>query len=222
MATTLARIVSVLALIVGPLSLIVTDIAQWTLQPTGNQPGDAAVQFPTVWLVIEVLAVLGPLVWIAGLPALASLTSDKGGVVTLIGVLLTGAGLAAGIGHLALFFGVYGAIARSGVPADVASRVAAAEDQDPLGNVLLIAFLVGFSLGPIVLTVGLRMAGQIGVWVPIAAIVTAGANLFGGPIAGIVQLLTLLLVWAPLIVTVARAPQLATSIAPVPAADPIA
>lgn len=218
MSATLARIVSVSALIAGPLSLIVTSVTQWLLQPTGNEPWDAATEFPTAWLLIALLAVLGPLVWIAGLPALVSSAPRKGGTVTLIGGLLTGAGLAAGVGHLALFFGLYGAIAGSGANAHAASQVAAAGDRDVLGNVLLIAFLVGFSLGPIVLTVGLRIAGLIGVWVPIAAIVTAGANLFGGPIAGIVQLVTLVLVWAPLVIVVLGSRRTAVRpVEPVPA-----
>jgi hypothetical protein len=204
MSATLARAVSVSALIIGPLSLIVTSVTQWLLQPTGHQPWDAATEYPAAWIVIALLAVLGPLVWIAGLPAIVALAPARGGVVTLVGALLTGAGLAAGIGHLALFFGLYGAIAESGAPDHAASQVAAAGDADVLANVLLIVFLICFSLGPIVLTVGLRMARVVAVWVPIAAIVTAGANLFGGPIAGVVQLVTLVLVWAPLVVAVAR------------------
>lgn len=204
MSATLARAVSVSALVIGPLSLIVTSVTQWLLQPTGDQPWGAAAQFPTAWTVIALLSVPGPLVWIAGLPATVSLAPSKGGTVTLIGALLTGAGLAAGVGHLALFFGLYGAIAGSGASGHASSQVAAAGDADVLGTVLLVAFLIGFSLGPIVLTVGLRIAGVVGVWVPIAAIVTAGANLFGGPIAGVVQLVTLVLVWAPLVAAVAR------------------
>lgn len=206
MSHTFGRVVAVTALIVGPLSLIAGDIAQWMLQPTGAAPTatDAAAQFPAAWLAIGLLGVFGPIVWLAGIPAVAALAPARGRIVTRVGALLTGAGLAAGIGHVALFFGLYGALAGAGLNADATTAMEAAADGELLGNILLYAFLIGFSLGPIVLTVGLRIAGVIPVWVPIAAVVTAGANLFGGPIAGVVQLVALALAWAPLAVAVAR------------------
>jgi len=85
----------------------------------------------------------------------------------------------------------------------VASAVAAT-DGEPLSNTLLACFLIAFSLGPILLSVGLRIGGRIGVWVPIAALVTAAASFFGGPIAGIVQVVALALTWAPIAIAVAR------------------
>ncbi|HET8928769.1 MAG TPA: hypothetical protein VFN24_13200 [Microbacterium sp.] len=206
MSTTFGRVVAVTALIVGPLSLIAGNIAQWLLQPAGAAPTavDVAAQFPAAWLTIGLLGVFGPIVWLAGIPATAALAPRRGALVTRVGALITGAGLAAGIGHVALFFGLYGALAQAGLDTGAVGAMAAAADQEMLGNILLYAFLIGFSLGPIVLTVGLRIAGAVAVWVPIAAVITAGANLFGGPIAGIVQLIALVLVWAPLTIAVAR------------------
>lgn len=206
MSTTFGRVVAVTALVVGPLSLIAGNVAQWLLQPAGATPtaADAAAQFPAAWLAIALLGVFGPIVWLAGIPAAAALAPGRGALVTRIGALLTGAGLATGIGHVAVFFGLYGALAQASLGADATAAMATAADQEMLGNILLYAFLIGFSFGPIVLTVGLRIAGVIAVWVPIAAVITAGANLFGGPIAGVVQLVTLALVWAPVASEVAR------------------
>lgn len=224
MSTRLDKTIALTALTVGPLSLIVTNIAQWMLQPTGPDPTatSAAVQFPTAWLVIGVLSVFGPLVWLAGLPATAALAPARGRIVTAVGTLVTGAGLAAAIGHLAAFFGVYGAIAAAGLPRDGTAAMESAADAEPLGNILLVVFLVCYSLGPIVLTVGLRIARRVGVWVPIAAVLTAGANLFGGPIAGVVQLAALAAVWGSILVAVVRsgsgAKRRAGAVAEVPAA----
>ncbi|WP_417564434.1 hypothetical protein [Microbacterium sp.] len=224
MSTRLDKTIALTALAVGPLSLIVTNIAQWMLQPTGPDPTatSAAVQFPTAWLVIGVLSVFGPLVWLAGLPATAALAPARGRIVTAVGALVTGAGLAAAIGHLAAFFGVYGAIAAAGLPGDGTAAMESAADAEPLGNILLVVFLVCYSLGPIVLTVGLRIARRVGVWVPIAAVLTAGANLFGGPIAGVVQLAALAAVWGSILVAVVRsgsdAKRRAGAVAEVPAA----
>lgn len=206
MSSAFGRVVAIVALVLGPLSLIVGNLAQWAIQPAGANPTavDAAAQFPAAWLTVGLLGVFGPIIWLAGLPAVSALAPERGAVVTRIGTLLTGAGLAAGVGHVALYFGLYGALAAAGLTRAGEARMAAAADQEIIGNVLLVAFLIGFSAGPIVLTVGLRIARVIAVWVPIAAIVTAGASLFGGPIAGIVQLVTVVLVWAPLVFAVAR------------------
>ncbi|MBS1672677.1 MAG: hypothetical protein JSS74_01780 [Actinobacteria bacterium] len=203
----LTRIGALVALVVGPLTLVVTSIVQWTLQPTGPDPTTTAVaqQFPTAWMAVGLLSVLGPLVWLGGLPAAGALAVGRGLVLTRIGALVTGVGLSAAIGHLALFFGLFGTTALSGLdPASIGS-VEAAADREPLGNMLLVLFLVAYSLGPILLTVGLRIARRVAVWVPIAAILTAGANLFGGPIAGVVQLVCLVAAWGAIVVAVARA-----------------
>lgn len=209
MSTRLDKTIALTALAVGPATLIITNITQWMLQPTGPDPTatSAAAQFPTAWLVMGVLSVFGPLVWLAGLSAVADLVTGRGRAVTRIGALVTGAGLAAGIGHLAAFFGVYAAIAGAGLPAEGVSAMESAADAEPLGNILLVVFLVCSSLGPIVLTIGLRIAHRVGVWVPIAAALTAGANLFGGPVAGVVQLVALAAAWGAVIVAVARSPR---------------
>lgn len=73
-----------------------------------------------------------------------------------------------------------------------AQAVASADDSSVISTVLLVLFLIGFSLGPIVLTVGLRRARLVPVWSPVAAVVAAVANFVGGPVAGIVQVLALL------------------------------
>ncbi|QAY58645.1 hypothetical protein ET475_00575 [Microbacterium protaetiae] len=205
MSVIFEKVVAVTALVVGPLSLIVTTVWQWMLQPSGVHPtaADVAAQFPAAWLTIGLLAVCGPLVWLMGLPATATPTG-RGSLTTRIGALVTGIGLAAGIGHLAAFFAQYGAIVAAHLGDDATAAMNAAAEAEPIGNILLLVFLIGYSLGPIILTVGLRMARTVGVWVPLAAVITAGANLFGGPIAGVVQLVALIAVWGSLVIVVLR------------------
>jgi hypothetical protein len=203
---TTRRMLAVAALALGPLSLIASTIVQWFLQPAGTDPTPVAVaaQFPTIWFALGLAAVFGPLIWLAGIPAVVGLVTGRGSVLTLMGGLVTGLGLVVGAAHLALFFGLNAALAaREVAPQDVAS-VLDATDSEPLSNTLLVCFLIAFSLGPILLCVGLRIGGRIGVWVPIAALATAAASFFGGPVAGIVQVVTLALTWAPIAVAVAR------------------
>jgi hypothetical protein len=200
------RVIAAVGLVLGPASLIVGNIVQWTLQPSGSEPTavDVAAQFPTAWLIVGLLSVFGPIAWLVGLPAVAALARGRGAVLTSLGVLVTAIGLAAGVGHLAAYFSGYGSMAASGLSASELKPLVQAADAEPIANALLMVFLVGYALGPIVLTIGLRVAHRVAVWVPIAAIITAAASFLGGPIAGAVQLVTLVLVWAPIVIAVTR------------------
>lgn len=200
------RAIGLVGLIVGPASLIATSLIQWMNQPSDASTTviDIAQQHPVAWLTASLFAVFGPLVWLAGIPAVIGLVVGRGWALTVTGGYLTAIGLAAAVGHLALYFGVFSAVASSGISNDAVDAMGRSGDQDPLSNALLVLFLICFSLGPIVLTMGLRRAGVVAVWVPVAAIVMTVANFVGGPVAGIVQLCALLLTFVPIIVAVAR------------------
>jgi hypothetical protein len=169
--------VGVICLVIGPLSLIAATMLQWTPQPDPSSG---------LFALVAVISVFGPLIWLFGIPAVVHLARAHGWVLTFSGGLVTAIGLAAGVGHLALFFGAPHA------------------HDSAIGNVLLLVFLVAFAVGPIVLTIGLRRAKIVAVWVPVAAIVMAVANFVGGVPAGIVQLIALIATFAPIIVAVAR------------------
>jgi hypothetical protein len=198
------RIAATVALSAGVLSLIATTLLQWTVQPaTPNAtPADVAAQFPAVWAVMGLLAVFGPVLWLAAVPAMRM--PGRGAALTAIGAGVTGLGLAAAIGHLALFFGLFGTIAAAGVGGAEVARLGAGSDADLLTGVLLYVFLVAFAVGPILLTLGLRISRIVAVWVPVAALVTAVASMLGGPIAGTVQLVALLATWVPVAVAILR------------------
>ncbi|HQV92474.1 MAG TPA: hypothetical protein PLA46_12885, partial [Phycicoccus sp.] len=59
----------------------------------------------------------------------------------------------------------------------------------PLFVLIIIAFIAGMTLGPIVLAWGLRRAGAVPIWVPVAALVFAVTGTLSGTIAGVVGLL---------------------------------
>jgi hypothetical protein len=124
--------------------------------------------------------------------------------ITTIGGYLTGAGLIAGVGHLALFFGLIADAAGAGLDSDTGRALLQADDASVISTVLLYGFLVGFSLGPILLTIGLRLARLVPVWVPVAAIVMVVANFVGGIPAGIVQLVAVIATFVPMVVLLAR------------------
>jgi len=193
------RLIGALGMILGVASFIVTTIVQWMLQPPRPSATvvDVVNQHPAAWLLVSVLAVLGPLVWVAGIGAITSLVRERGWVLTTLGGTVTALGLIAGVGHLALFFGVAGDLAASGLGSKSIGAVQRADDSGAMGTLLLLLFLVGFSLGPILLTIGLRRAKLVAVWVPVAAIVMVVANFVGGIPAGAVQLVAMLLAFGP-------------------------
>jgi hypothetical protein len=203
-ATTVWRLIGVAGIVLGLASFVVTTILQWVLQSDSPTPGDAVHAHPAVWAAASLLGVLGPLAWSAGIAAVTMQVQERGWVITTIGGALTGLGLVAGVGHLALYFGLFGDLAAGGADAATVQAVTAADDSSAVSTVLLILFLIGFSLGPIVLTAGLRRARLLPVWVPVAALVAAVANFVGGPVAGIVQVLALAATFVPMAVLLLR------------------
>lgn len=200
------RIAGIIGMTLGVLSLAAATIIQWFVQPSdpSGTPIDIARENPGLWLVVGLLAVLGPLVWVAGIVSVTMIARAKWWSITTIGGYLTAAGLVSGVGHLALFFGLITDAADAGFDTDAGRALLQADDASVLSNVLLYGFLVGFSLGPILLTVGLRLAKLVPVWVPVAAIVMVVANFVGGIPAGIVQLVAVVVTFAPMAILLAR------------------
>jgi hypothetical protein len=198
------RAVGAIAIALGLVSLVLSDILQWTLESGGDSPTAVISAQPVAWLVAGVSAVLGPVFWAGGLLVVIGLVRERGWVLTTLGGIISVIGLAVGVGHLALFFGVYGDLAAAGASRSATQAILDADNGNPLGNLLLIVFLVGFCLGPIVLTMGLRRARLVPVWLPVVAVIAAVANFVGGPVAGIVQLIALLVVFVPLAVVLVR------------------
>ena len=188
-------------MILGVGSLMASTIIQWFMQPSDplGTPIDVAQQNPTLWLIVGLLGVLGPLVWVAGVVSITLLVRTRGWTLTTVGGYLTGAGLIAGVGHLALFFGLMTDAASAGLDAKTSMSLLGADDASFLSPALLYGFLIGFSLGPILLTIGLRRAKLLPVWVPVAAIVMVVASFVGGVPAGIVQLIALVATFGPMI-----------------------
>lgn len=200
------RLLGATGMILGLASLVAATVIQWLVQPTSpsGTPVDIARENPAIWMLVSLLSVLGPLVWVAGIFAITSRVTGRGWILTTIGGAITALGLISGVGHLALFFGLAGDAAGAGVDSATARSLLRADDAGALSNLLLYGFLVGFSLGPILLTIGLRLARQVPVWVPVAAIVMVVANFVGGIPAGAVQLLAALLVFLPMVAILVR------------------
>ena len=76
----------------------------------------------------------------------------------------------------------------SGAPMSAVTAMEDASNSYPLFVLVIIAFIAGMTLGPILLTWGLRRARLLPIWVPVAAVVFAVTGTVGGLPAGIVGL----------------------------------
>lgn len=198
------RRLAAVGILLGLASLIATTLLQWGLQAGAPSPTAAAHDQPAIWLLCALLAVFGPLLWAAGVAVLTLQVRGRGWVLTTIGGVSTALALGVGAAHLSLFFGLFADLAGAGVGDDVTRAVLRADDGSVLSTVLLWGFLVGFSLGPIVLLIGLRRAGRVPIWAPVAALIAAVADFVGGPIAGAVQLAALLAAFLPAVLVLLR------------------
>jgi len=198
------RRLGAVGILLGLASLIVTTILQWSLEADTASPTAAAADHPGLWLLCGLLAVLGPLAWAAGVSVLAMQVRDRGWVLTTVGCAATALAFGIGAAHLSLFFGLFADLAGAGADQGAVEAILLADDSSPLTAVLLWSFLVGFSLGPIVLMIGLRRARRVPIWVPVAALIAAVANFAGGTIAGIVQLAALLATFVPVALLLLR------------------
>lgn len=200
------RMAGMTGMVLGVVSFMAATVIQWIIQPSdpAATPITMAQANPSMWLVAGLLGVLGPLVWVAGIVSITMLVRTKGWTLTTIGGYITAAGLIAGVGHLAQFFGLMTDAAGAKLDADSARALMSADESSLLATVLLFAFLIGYSLGPVLLTIGLRRAKLVPVWVPVAAIVLVVTNFLGGVPAGIVQLIALVATFGPLVFVLAK------------------
>lgn len=207
------RTIGAAGLIIGSASLMITTPLQWVLG-SGSDPTGAITAHPAMWRLTSLLGVVGPACWIFGIVALTGLVRSRGWVLTTLGGAITTIALAAGVGHLGGYFALLGDLAGAGADATTTTAVLTADNANAASNTLLLIFLAGFTLGPIVLTIGLRRARLVPVWVPVTAVIAGVANFVGGPIAGIVQLIALAATYVPMIIVLLRVAAPAEALGP--------
>lgn len=191
------------ALVGGAVAFGVADLARRVVLP-GNGTVGIADQVGRVaghgglWLLAGLLMVVGSMVMLPGVARVASSVDGPGARLTRIGGLVLGAGLVASVGHAVAFYGMAGIYPRSGVATSALQAVEDESNRYPLFILLIVLFAAGLFLGPILLAVGLRRAGRVPVWVPVAAVVFAVTGMVGGVPAGVVGLLAAVATFVPM------------------------
>jgi hypothetical protein len=155
-------------------------------RPTVASTTAAVAQQPGQWFAAGALELLSALLLVVGVVAATSLARSRGRVLTALGATLLGIGAIASTGHTIGYYGTYAAYAESGLDVDTLTRLNGTADA--LGGITIGLFMLGMLLGPVLLTVGLRRAGAVPIWVPVVAVVFVVAGAVSGVAAGLVGL----------------------------------
>ncbi len=213
----LTRNVAAGSMLTGAVTLAVGNILPLIMHPADDSFAAMLAMVsdsPAMWLFAAAMAIAGPILWLPGILATAHSAPPRGRRLTSVGSVIMAVGLATGVGHFALYFGVLGSVASSGLPVDTAQKLVASEDNYTLGTILLWVFLVGLTVGILLLAVGMRMAHAVPVWVPVAALVFTFSTFLGGPMAALVGIAALLMTFVPMTLALFRG-------TPVPAPQPL-
>ena len=188
--STFIRYAGSAGLVLGALAFSGGDVLRRVVEPTTPTVAsttEAVAQQPGLWFAAGALELLSALLLVAGAVAAVRLARSRGRGLTGTGATLLGIGAVASTGHTIGYYGTYAAYAGSGVDADTLARLNGTTDA--LGGVVIALFMLGMLLGPVLLTVGLRRAGAVPIWVPVLAVVFVVAGAVSGVPAGVVGLL---------------------------------
>lgn len=195
------------ALLVGAIAFAAGDLGRRLVLPDDQVTGipdmvHRVEAHSGAWLVLGLAVVLGSVAMMPGILAVLRLrsgladagpdsepASGRGGRTILVGGVLTFLGLVASVAHALAFYGMAAIDGTSGASMDAVQAMEDASNRYPLFVLIIIVFIAGMTLGPIVLAWGLRRAGAVPIWVPVAALVFAVTGTLSGTIAGVVGLL---------------------------------
>ena len=194
-------------LVLGAITFGVGYLVRRMVQPakTDTASMTAAVHdHAGAWTLAGLLAMASAFLLLAGVSAAGRSVPERGATLTVLGAGLTVVGLLGSLVHAAGFYGFYGVYAKSGADADAVHAIDSASGSYPLFGVGIGLFMAGLLLGPILLTIGLRRAGVVPVWVPIAAVVFAVSGAVNGTAAGVVGLIAAVLTFGAIGVSLLR------------------
>lgn len=184
------RTLSGLALIGGISAFVVGDLLRRLVEPPDYSTSwaltSAVHTHLGLWLVAGLLELLSALLLVPGAMGARWLAPVRGAALTTIGSVLMVIGAIASIGHTIGYYGVFAMFAESGLDAASVNQVAAANGL--LDGVVIALFMLGLLVGPVLLTVGLRRAGAVPIWVPVLAVVFVVTANVNGVVAGLVGL----------------------------------
>lgn len=135
--------------------------------------------------------------FLPGVIAATLAVRGRGSRLVSIGGALVGMGLIASVGHAVAFYSPVAFHAKAGIDASTITALDNAAEAYPLLIALIIAFIVGMTIGVIMWLIGLRRAGRIPVWAVVAGVLFAVADSSGSVALGLVGVLAALAAFVP-------------------------
>ena len=201
MTNSLQLRIAALGLVLGPLCFTLGDTLRRVVDSsTSSSAVELAAKVadhPGPWLAAGLLSAVAPLFFLPGIHALVATTRGRGSRVVGVGGALVSLGLVASVGHAVAFYAPAALYGRAGSDAAAIRALDKASEGYPLLVALIVAFIVGMTLGVIALLVGLRRAGRIPVWAVVAGVVFAVAGSSGGVAMGVLGMAAALVAFVP-------------------------
>ncbi len=188
-------------LVAGPLLFTLGDLLRRLVEPSGTPSATAVAaavgSHSGTWLVAGLLSVTAAFCLVPGAWGLLASARGRGARTTTVGALMVGAGALALVGHTVAFYAPYALYAEAHTPASELTALDGASESYPLLVALIVVFIVGMALGPVVLLVGLRRARRVPVWAVVAAVVFAASGSTSGVGVGVLGIAAALAAFLP-------------------------
>ncbi len=212
-------------LVLGPLLLTAGDLIRRLVVPDGTPPPTAIAaavgQHGAAWAVAGFLFTAAGFCLVPGAIALVVSARGRGARLTAVGGIMLAVGAVAAAGHAVAFFSPYALYNQAHVTDPALTAMESASESYPLLIVLIVLFISGMILGPVVLFLGLRRAGRVPVWAVVAAVVFVGTASTGSVGAGVLGIVAAMAAFVPAARSLAAVPSTsspspAATAAPVP------
>ncbi|HPV06399.1 MAG TPA: DUF4386 family protein [Aggregatilineales bacterium] len=173
-ASNFRRTLAGLSLIAAPIAFGSADIIRLIVEGgmEGSEQLNAIATSPGLWDAATVLNMLGLILFVPAVLGLMHLLRERGTVLGHIGGGLALIGVLGFAAHNAGYFGMLGALSRSGLGHETMLQVIESMEGSVSVALYVVMFLLGFQFGPLLLGVGLYRAQAVPRWV--AGLVVAG------------------------------------------------
>jgi hypothetical protein len=200
----------------GAVTFSTADLLRRLVTPDNAQDPVGIVhqvaEHSTTWLLAGSLATLSAFLLAPAALAATMLAGGRGRVLTRLGGFLLAAGALASMAHMVGEFGFPSIRAGAGV-GDAAVRALDDVGYGP-ASVMIGVFVLGLTLGLLLMMVGLRRAGVVPLWSVIAAVVAIAAGGSGGVLAGVVGVVAWTATLGPVAVALVRPAPVVAATAP--------
>lgn len=188
-------------LVLGPLLFTLGDLLRRLVEPSGAPSAtaitDAVGRHGGAWLTAGLFSVAAALCLVPAMAITIAEVRGRGSRTTTVGALLVGTGAMASVGHAVAFYSPYALFGKADTDGSAVRALDQASESYPLLIVLIVLFIIGMMLGPLVLLVGLRRARRVPIWSVAAGVVFVACGSTTGVGAGLLGVAAAVVAFVP-------------------------